>query len=414
MSRLLPRLRTNLEFLPSPMPDRPGLLIRDAFAYSDVSLIIPPALVECLTCFDGTQTDLDLRALLVRMTGDLRSGEAGEHLFQALQQAGFLEDEHYEALKQRKHREFQESPVRPSILAGRSYPGEPAELRAQLDAYFRNGDAPAPEAGLAGIAAPHVSLEGGYACYRSAYQALPEDFRDRVFVILGTSHYGAPETFGLTRKPFRTPLGDAITEAGLAEELAAKGGPAAQMEDYCHSIEHSIEFQVLALQHKYGADVRILPVLCGPYARSLYQGGKPEDDPGVARFLDALREIAAREGQRLAFVMGVDMAHIGRRYGDGFSAAARQGRMAEVERMDRERIARIEAGDADGFWELVQKDQDPLHWCGSSALYTFLRVRPQARGRLLRYEQWNIDPQSVVSFAALAFHDAAQAANTLK
>lgn len=414
MSRPLPRLRTNLEFLPSPMPDRPGLLIRDAFAYSDVNLIIPPVLVECLTCFDGTQTDLDLRALLVRMTGDLRSGEAGEHLIQALQQAGFLEDEYYEALKERKHREFRESPVRLSILAGRSYPDEPEQLRAQLDRYFCNGEEPAAQAAVAAIAAPHVSLEGGYACYRSAYQALPAEFRDRVFVILGTSHYGSPEKFGLTRKPFLTPLGEARTEAGLAEELAAKGGSAALMEDYCHSIEHSIEFQVLALQHTYGAGVRILPVLCGAYAQSLYQGGKPENDPSVAQFLDALRELAAREGDRLVFVMGVDMAHIGRRYGDGFAATARQGRMAEVERLDRERIARIEAGDADGFWELVQTDQDPLHWCGSSAIYTFLRVRPGLRGELLRYEQWNIDPESVVSFAALAFYPASQAANTLK
>jgi hypothetical protein len=30
-------------------------------------------------------------------------------------------------------------------------------------------------------------------------------------------------------------------------------------------------------------------------------------------------------------------------------------------------------------------------------------VVPQARGRLIRYDQWNIDEQSVVSFAALAF-----------
>jgi hypothetical protein len=29
---------------------------------------------------------------------------------------------------------------------------------------------------------------------------------------------------------------------------------------------------------------------------------------------------------------------------------------------------------------------------------------PAARGRLLRYEQWNIDPESVVSFAAMEFH----------
>lgn len=408
MSRVLPRLRTNLEFSPSPFPDRPGLLIRDVFAYSDVNLIIPPALVECLTCFDGRQTDLDLRALLVRMTGDLRSGEAGDHLFQALQQAGFLEDAHYEELKRRKQEAFEASPVRESVLAGRSYPAEAHELRAQLEQYFApDGDEPGAAGDLAGVAAPHVSLEGGYPCYRAAYAALPEEFRDRVFVIFGTSHYGQPEKFGLTRKPFRTPLGDAVTDTVLVEELAARGGPAVEMEDYCHSIEHSVEFQVLALQHKYGPEVRIVPVLCGPYARSLYQGGKPEDDPAVARFLDAMREIAAREGRRLAYVLGIDMAHIGRRYGDGFAAAAGRGRMQEVERQDRARIACVEAGDAEGFWELVQKDQDPLHWCGSSALYTYLRVCPEARGKLLRYEQWNIDPESVVSFAAIAFQAAA-------
>jgi len=51
----------------------------------------------------------------------------------------------------------------------------------------------------------------------------------------------------------------------------------------------------------------------------------------------------------------------------------------------------------------VQENHDDLKWCGSAPLYTFLRVLPQARSQLRRYEQWNIDPQSVVSFAALAF-----------
>jgi hypothetical protein len=46
---------------------------------------------------------------------------------------------------------------------------------------------------------------------------------------------------------------------------------------------------------------------------------------------------------------------------------------------------------------------DELNWCGYSALYTFARALPRARGRILRYEQWNIDPQSVVSFASLEF-----------
>ena len=30
------------------------------------------------------------------------------------------------------------------------------------------------------------------------------------------------------------------------------------MEDYCHAVEHSIEFQVVMLQHIYGPKVRIL------------------------------------------------------------------------------------------------------------------------------------------------------------
>ena len=48
---------------------------------------------------------------------------------------------------------------------------------------------------------------------------LRPEHRDRTFVILATSHYGEPEKFGLTRKKFRTPLGEARTDdaaGGLA------------------------------------------------------------------------------------------------------------------------------------------------------------------------------------------------------
>jgi predicted class III extradiol MEMO1 family dioxygenase len=73
---------------------------------------------------------------------------------------------------------------------------------------------------------------------------------------------------------------------------------------------------------------------------------------------------------------------------------------------DQGRIGRIAAGDAAGFWDQVQERQDDLKWCGSAPLYTFLKAVPQARAELLRYEQWNIDEQSVVSFAGLSFSGA--------
>jgi AmmeMemoRadiSam system protein B len=256
---------------------------------------------------------------------------------------------------------------------------------------------------LLGIAAPHVSPEGGWKSYQSAYGALAPEYKDRTFVVLGTSHYGEPERFGLTRKPFVTPLGESAVDLLLVERLVEQAAGAILMEDYCHAIEHSIEFQVLFLQHVYGPAIRILPILCGSYGRSIYLGGAPEDDDGVRRFLGALGELAAREEERLFWVLGIDMAHMGRRYGDRLAAFANEGEMVEVAARDRLRIDRVNAGDARGFWDLVQERRDDLKWCGSAPLYTFLKAVPQARGKLNHYEQWNIDEQSVVSFAGISF-----------
>ena len=176
--------------------------------------------------------------------------------------------------------------------------------------------------GLIAIAAPHVSPFGGVEAYRAAYQSLTPAHAERTFVILGTSHYGAPDRLGLTRKPFVTPFGEAVTDTALVDRLAAEAGNGAFMEDYCHAVEHSIEFQVVFLQYLFGPSIRIVPVLCGSFARSMYQGGMPEDDERVRRALGALGEMAAKEGDRLLWVLGVDMAHMGRRYGDAFEAKA--------------------------------------------------------------------------------------------
>ena len=256
---------------------------------------------------------------------------------------------------------------------------------------------------LIGIAAPHVSPAGGYESYRAAYSQLGAQLRDRTFVILGTSHYGAPDKFGLTRKSYVTPFGEAKTDIGLVNELAEAAGDAIGMEDYCHSVEHSIEFRVIFLQSSFGPVIRVLPVLCGSSFPSFYGGGMPEHNDGVMRFLGSLGEIAAREENRLCWVLGVDMAHMGMRYGDEFEAVANADEMLNVAGRDLQRMERVAAGDAAGFWELIRQNRDDLKWCGSSPFYTFLKVRPDARGRIDRYDQWNIDAQSVVSFAGMSF-----------
>jgi len=407
MASPLPPLRDDLDVMPSPLPEQPGLLVRDPFHYSDVTLVIPPLLARCLGCFDGEHDEGDLRAAISRLAGQVAVGDAAKRLVTALDEAGFLDNARFAEMRGEREREFAAGDVRQPAHAGSGYPEERPALVRTLRGYF-DGAAPAAGAALGpgprAVAAPHVSPEGGIASYTAAYRALPADAGDSIFVVLGTSHYGQPDRFGLTRKPFQTPFGAAPTEVAIVDALARTAPGAVVLEDYCHAVEHSVEFQVVFLQYLYGPDVRIVPVLCGAFIEGPRAGAAPERAPGVARFLDALGELAAREGRRLRFVLGVDFAHVGRRYGDRQPVRAYQGPLLEVETRDRSRLERIGAGDAAGFWDLVvEKGHDDLKWCGSSPLYTYLRAAPEARGRLLSYEHWNIDEASVVSFGAMAF-----------
>jgi hypothetical protein len=86
----LPRLRTNLDFMPSPLMDRPGLLIRDTFRYSDATLIIPPFLVYGLEFFDGTRSELELQTELTRLAGATEIGNVARLMVGALSEASQL------------------------------------------------------------------------------------------------------------------------------------------------------------------------------------------------------------------------------------------------------------------------------------------------------------------------------------
>src|SRR5438128_5780361 len=99
---MLPRLRLNLDFMPSPSEEHPGLFIRDPYKFSDAMLIIPPPLVECLQNFDGEHTDLDLHASLVRATNSLEVSELATHLVDTLSSAGFLEDDVFAEMQQER------------------------------------------------------------------------------------------------------------------------------------------------------------------------------------------------------------------------------------------------------------------------------------------------------------------------
>src|SRR5436305_11120012 len=170
MSDILPQLRFNLDFLPSNDNKNPGLYIRDPYHYSVATLLVPPPLVAALECFDGVQTTLELRAELVRITGEIQVGEIEKQLYEALDEAGFLENDRYRELKVRREAEFVTEPVREMAFAGSAYPAKKEALASLLTA--RVGNAVGPASTIA-IAAPHASPDGGWKTYKAAYRSLP-------------------------------------------------------------------------------------------------------------------------------------------------------------------------------------------------------------------------------------------------
>src|SRR5262252_2559740 len=112
MAPPLPRLRSDLDIMPSPLKEQPGLLIRDPFRFSDATLVVPPVLARCLGCFDGEQTEQDLRAALTHLTGQTSVARVAQRFIAALRDAGFLDDDVFAEMRETRRQAFAGAPVR--------------------------------------------------------------------------------------------------------------------------------------------------------------------------------------------------------------------------------------------------------------------------------------------------------------
>jgi predicted class III extradiol MEMO1 family dioxygenase len=370
MAARMPALRQDLDVMPSPVADRPGLLVRDPMGFAEGMLIVPPPLIPAAR---------DLRRAVrrgrreggARPAGGRRPrGGRGRPAAGGVRRRRVPGRRHVRRRSRREGARVRRGAGPAARARGSAYPDEAEALARTLDGWLAGARRPRPD--LVAIGGAAREPEGGWRSYAAAFGALDPSLAGRTFVVLGTSHYGQAETFGLTRKPFATPFGETTADAGIVGELERAGGHA---EDYCHAVEHSIEFQVVFLQHLFGPAVCVVPILCGPFAAATRGEGLPEDDPAVGPLPGrAAGAVGGASGSGCSSCSASTLAHVGRRYGDPESARAHERGMIRVSERDRDRLERVRAGDATGFWRLVQEDADDLKWCGASPLYAFSRT----------------------------------------
>ncbi len=406
----LPRLRRDVEAFPVEHEGRPATGLRDPAGYTSSVLLLPPPLLELVSLFDGEHSIVDIQAAIMRRFGELIRQEQIEAAIATLDQHGFLESERFAERRAALDAAYLASPTRPARHAGGAYAGDADDLRRAVDAFFTAptgpgpiGSVPVPGGGpVKGVIAPHIDFHRGGAAYAWAYRDLAERADADCFVILGTCHAGMRDPFALTRKDFETPLGPAVVDRDLVEAIAARTGQDCFGSELAHRAEHSIEFQAVFLRYLFGGrrDFTIVPVLASFAHEALHQNRRPDDDPRVPRFLEALAGAIAAGGRRVCLIAGADLAHVGPRFGDAAPVSGEA--LARVGAEDRAMLGAVAAGDAEAFFDAIAADGDRRRICGFSPIYALLRALGPGAGALRHYGQWP-DPEAVVTYASVVF-----------
>ena len=415
-----PRLRRVESFPVSGSGGEVVFALRDPEGFSEPIVLPYPAAVLA-SLMDGSRTPCELQNVFREKTGHEVSIDELARLVHQLDERWYMDTDRFRARWKRDIELYLNSKTRLPAHAGRAYAADPQALRAQLAGLFTASGGPGtiPEQAtsdtprrLSGVMSPHIDFQRGGATAAWAYKRLVEQSDADLFVIFGTAHNPMRSRFSITRKHFETPLGTVETDRAFITRLntnlaSTPGGAEVNLfaDELAHRQEHSIEFQVVFLQYLL-ADKRpfkIVPVLTGSFHDFIRKARSPAGSPEVQAFVAAMRQTAEAEGQRVGFISGVDLAHIGQRYGDRSFLDA--GRLTSQAEDDRQLLAALERADAEGFFRHVAGQGDRNRVCGLSPAYTMLEVLKPRRGELLKYDQAvELDGTACVSFASMAFY----------
>lgn len=396
-------MRRDLEFFPVQHEGQQLILIRDHLGLVQEGKAVALPLYQFMTLLDGTRTMRDLQMELMRQRAGVLVGmEEIKGLLAHLEASYVLDTELFKHARDQIIAEFAAKRVRPCSHCGRSYPANPSELKARLDEILASEAAVHEPAGkIKALVSPHIDLSVGYKVYSRAYQVLRHAKPSRV-VVLGVGHNLVNDLFCLTDKAFETPLGVIESERSLIQKLKEVGGDIIAANDFAHRSEHSIEFQLIFLQHLLeGVSFTIIPVLCGFIQSCLPEYSREAYLEKTAPFLDVMRQILQDSENETLLVAGIDFSHVGPKFGHEMPA---QYLNAQSEAHDKRLLQYLSARDPDLFWEESKSVKDQFNVCGFSALACLLEILPPAKGEILHYERWHEAPtRSAVSFAAVVF-----------
>jgi AmmeMemoRadiSam system protein B len=371
-----------------------------------------------LAHLDGGHSLIDIQEIYSKQFGTVLLTDELKKFIDMLDEHHYLVSDRFAEYQKSVIEAFSRRPTRAPAHVGGVYPNDAGGLKAQLDGYFNSPEGPGlvstngrrmtPRA----IVAPHIDFHRGGPAYAWAYKPLLESDGADLYILIGTSHCGGSNPFILTLKDFETPLGIVETDNTFVSQLQNICQQDLFADEYLHRGEHSLEFQVIFL--KYLAQRRaellgqperpfkIVPILVSSFHAMVASRTLPEKTPMVGTFLGALKSLVENERREVCFIAGVDLAHVGRQFGDVEPITEEFLKWVEAE--DDRLVERLAARDAPGFFHEIAKDQDKRRICGFSPLYSLIHLLKDGKGQRLKYSQaFTPETASAVTFTSMIF-----------
>ncbi len=151
--------------------------------------------------------------------------------------------------------------IRHSVIAGSWYPGNPAILLREINAYLNEAKSPKVKGRIVGLISPHAGYmySGPVAAY-SYKQLIGEHFS--TVIVVAPSHRAYFKGASIYKLgSYETPLGLVPLDYKLIDELM-KLDPMIHYVPEAHSQEHSLEIQLPFLQATLG-DFKLVPIVMG-------------------------------------------------------------------------------------------------------------------------------------------------------
>ncbi|MEL7646341.1 MAG: AmmeMemoRadiSam system protein B [Anaerolineaceae bacterium] len=155
------------------------------------------------------------------------------------------------------------SDVRPSPIAGSWYPGQAAELRAQVEAFLEKASAPAFSGEILALIVPHAGLVYSGLTAAHAFKTLLGSNFTRVILLSPSHQYYREPLLTSGHEAYATPLGQVPVDHDALNALRmlinVTGGP--EITSVRRDREHSLEIELPFLQVVLPQGFKLVPLM---------------------------------------------------------------------------------------------------------------------------------------------------------